>query len=64
MYYEVYIETEGKAKDDFIRHLYNNGYSFYEAKHNDNLIFVFEEEIEYVQTVAEDNGIELNVCNI
>lgn len=64
MYYEIYIYTEGKAKDDFIRHLYNNGYNFSEAKHNENVIFVLEDELSYVQTVADENGIEINVCNV
>lgn len=64
MYYEIYIVTEGKNKDDFIRHLYNNGYNFFEAKNNENVILVLEDELEYVQTVANDNGIEINVCNI
>lgn len=64
MYYEVYIETQGTDKDEFIRHLYNNGYNFSEAKYNENIIFVFEDEIDYVRTIADEHGIEMNVCNI
>lgn len=64
MYYEVMISTTGIERDDFIRHLYNNGYNFYEAKHDDSTIFVLEDEIEYIQTIADEWDVNIEVCNL
>ena len=63
MYYLVFIETKGKAKEDFIRHLYNNGYNFFEVKNDNEKILVLEDELEYVETIANENGIEIFVEN-
>lgn len=48
-------------KDDMeiTEHLKMNGYTFYTS--GDDIIFVYSEEVAYVETIFKDNGVEYEI---
>lgn len=61
--YACIVLGVGADMEELENHLYMNGYDF-GIDQNRNLLFVYEEEIEYVETILADRNIAYEVKEI